>query len=50
VRSTLNPGTITVTAARDGLQSGSVTIEAKPVPFQDGLTQWVPPVSAGSVN
>jgi beta-galactosidase len=45
VRSTLGAGAITITASRDGLQSGSVTIDAKAVPIQNGLTLWMPPVT-----
>jgi beta-galactosidase len=39
MRSTLTPGTITVTATRAGLTSGSVTIEAKPVEVTAGLVR-----------
>ncbi len=42
VRSTLNAGAITVTASREGLKSGSVSIEAKPVEFHDGLATFMP--------
>ena len=42
VRSTREAGTITVTARRDGLQSGTVTFDAKPVAIQDGLTLAMP--------
>jgi beta-galactosidase len=37
IRSTLTPGTITVTASRDGLESGSVEIVSQPVAMVDGL-------------
>jgi beta-galactosidase len=37
VRSTLTPGTITVTAKRDGLKSATVKIESLPVKITDGL-------------
>jgi beta-galactosidase len=43
LRSTLNAGTITVTASRPGLQSASVTIDSKPVPIDNGLSKWMPP-------
>ncbi len=39
IRSTLTAGTITVTATRDGLQSGTVRIEAKPVSWKDGFAE-----------
>ena len=37
IRSTLKPGTITVTATRKGLSSASVKIESKPVDMVNGL-------------
>jgi beta-galactosidase len=37
IRSTLTPGTITVTAKRDGLKSATVKIESLPVKITDGL-------------
>jgi beta-galactosidase len=37
VRSTLTPGTITVTAKREGLKSATVKIESQPVEIKDGL-------------
>jgi beta-galactosidase len=43
IRSTLTPGTITVTATREGLAPGTVTIEAKPVKIVDGLALAMPP-------
>ena len=43
VRSTRNPGTITVTASRAGLQSATVTIDSQPVAVKDGLSLWMPP-------
>jgi beta-galactosidase len=49
VRSTLKPGTITVTATRKGLASATLKIESKPVDIKDGLTTTMPqnlPVSA----
>lgn len=42
VRSTLKPGTITVTASRAGLTPTRVQIVAKPVKFADGITTWMP--------
>jgi len=43
VRSTLTPGTITVTASRTGLKSDTVTIDSAPVTIDNGLSQWTPP-------
>ncbi len=37
IRSTLQPGTITITATREGLAPGSVTITSQPVPVSAGL-------------
>jgi beta-galactosidase len=37
IRSTMTPGTITVTAKRDGLESATVTVESQPVEIKDGL-------------
>jgi beta-galactosidase len=37
IRSTMTPGTITVTAKRDGLKSATVTVESQPVEIKDGL-------------
>ena len=37
VRSTLTPGTITVTATREGLKSAAMKIESKPVQIANGL-------------
>jgi beta-galactosidase len=42
VRSTMTPGTITVTASRDGLESGSVDIVSAPVSIADGLQKALP--------
>ena len=39
IRSTLTPGTITITAKRDGLKPATVKIESKPVSIADGLIQ-----------
>jgi beta-galactosidase len=38
VRSTLTPGTITITAARDGLKPAQVQIVSKAVDLKDGLS------------
>jgi beta-galactosidase len=43
IRSTLTPGTITLTAKREGLKPGTVTLDSKPVAIQDGLTLEMPP-------
>src|ERR1019366_5945706 len=43
VRSTLTPGTITVTAKRDGLKSATLQIPSKPVTITDGLSTFVAP-------
>jgi len=37
VRSTLTPGTITLTATRDGLAPATVKVESKPVQITGGL-------------
>ncbi len=42
VRSTLEAGTITVTATRNGLEKGTVQVEAKPVTVKDGLVETQP--------
>jgi len=42
VRSTLTPGTITVTASRPGLKPAAIQIVAKPVNLTDGLSTLVP--------
>ena len=42
VRATRTPGTITVTAQREGLKPATVTMEAKPVAIKDGLTLAMP--------
>jgi len=39
IRSTLTPGTITITAKRDGLKPATVKIESQPVSIADGLIQ-----------
>jgi beta-galactosidase len=43
MRSTLLPGTFTVTAKREGLKPATITIESKPVVVKDGLSQEMPP-------
>ncbi len=43
IRSTLTPGAITVTATRAGLQSGTLTLDSKPVVIENGLATWMPP-------
>ena len=47
IRSTLTPGTVTVTATRDGLAAGSVDIVSNPVTIVDGLEKDPPQVMAG---
>jgi beta-galactosidase len=42
VRSTLTPGTITVTAKRDGLKAAQVQITAKAVGLKDGIAAAMP--------
>jgi beta-galactosidase len=42
VRSTLRPGTITVTATRPGLAPATLQIESKPVAIAGGLTREMP--------
>ena len=42
IRSTLKPGTITLTASREGLRSATVTVEAHPVTVTDGLETGTP--------
>jgi beta-galactosidase len=39
IRSTPTPGTITITAHRDGLKSGMLKIESEPVQITDGLAR-----------
>jgi hypothetical protein len=41
IRSTLTPGTIKVTATRDGLKPATVTFTSSPVAITDGLSQEV---------
>jgi len=42
MRSTLMPGTIKLTATREGLQPATITFDSKPVAVVDGLTQEMP--------
>jgi beta-galactosidase len=42
MRSTLMPGTIKLTATREGLQPATITFDSKPVVVVDGLTQEMP--------
>jgi len=42
MRSTLMPGTISLTATREGLQPATITFDSKPVAMKDGLTQEMP--------
>jgi beta-galactosidase len=39
IRSTLTPGTITLTATRDGLEPATVKVESMPVEITGGLTR-----------
>jgi beta-galactosidase len=43
IRSTLKPGTITLTASRPGLTSATIKIDSKAVTITDGLTAAMPP-------
>jgi beta-galactosidase len=47
IRSTLTPGTITVTATRAGLTLATLKIESKPVKIVDGLAYAMPPTLPG---
>jgi beta-galactosidase len=47
VRSTLQAGTITVTASRSGLKSAKVQLVARPVNLTDGLSTLVPQLLPG---
>jgi beta-galactosidase len=53
IRSTRAPGTITVTAKREGLKSAAITLESKPVAIKDGLSlampQTLPPTAKAVV-
>jgi beta-galactosidase len=37
IRSTMTPGTITITAKRDGLKPATLTVDSQPVAIKDGL-------------
>ena len=43
MRSTRMPGTITLTARREGLRPATITFDSKAFPAVDGLTQEMPP-------
>ena len=43
IRSTLSPGTITVTARRAGLKAATVHIVARPVEIEEGVSTAIPP-------
>ena len=43
MRYTLMPGTVRLTAKREGLKPATITIESKPVVVKDGLSQEMPP-------
>jgi beta-galactosidase len=47
IRSTLTPGTITVTATREGLTAATVKVESKPVEIVGGLTRVLPQTLPG---
>jgi beta-galactosidase len=42
IRSTLTPGTITLTAKREGLKPGTLEIKSSPVQITDGLSPEMP--------
>jgi beta-galactosidase len=42
IRSTMKPGTITLTAKREGLTPATLTVEAKPFEVKDGLATAMP--------
>ena len=44
IRSTLTPGTITITAKREGLTSATLTVESKAVEIAGGLERTMPPL------
>lgn len=50
VRSTMTPGTITLTAKRDGLKPATVKIESKPAAIKDGLGAEGPQSFAGPTS
>jgi len=47
IRSTLAPGTITLTASRAGLASATVQIESHPADVKDGVETPLPQTFAG---
>jgi beta-galactosidase len=47
VRSTLTPGTITITASREGLKPAKIQIVSRPVNLMDGLSNLVPQLLSG---
>jgi beta-galactosidase len=47
VRSTTTPGTITVTAKRDGLKSATLQVTSRPVTITDGLSTFAAPKIPG---
>ncbi|HEX4349356.1 MAG TPA: DUF4982 domain-containing protein, partial [Verrucomicrobiae bacterium] len=50
VRSTLQPGTIMISAKCDGLKPASVSIPSQPVKIDDGLTPQTPPMPVVALN
>ena len=50
VRSTLQPGDITITARCNGLKSASATIQSSPVLLTDGFTAEPPPLPAVTLS
>jgi len=50
VRSTLQPGTIVVSAKCDGLKPASVSISSQPVKINDGLAPQAPPMPVVTLN
>jgi beta-galactosidase len=42
IRSTLQPGAITLTATRDGLAPATLVVQSKPVAIHDGLIEMAP--------
>jgi beta-galactosidase len=49
IRSTLTPGTIKLTATRNGLKAGTVQVQSKRVEIVNGLTREQPQMIAGPV-
>jgi len=47
IRSTLTPGTITLTATREGLTPATVQLESKPVEIIGGIMLALPPTLSG---